>query len=147
MGEPIWVPYDDFTYWVSVEQLEEQADLMTRAVLNEEHKRRFGEEIGHWYHIRTDETLAWMLRRAVQPAAYGRRFVEHGEEDLNGRIAGVDYPPDETGRFHQMADLGPCGPASLVGKVALELARRLEEEILGDQRAEAMTPPPTEVPP
>ena len=36
--------------------------------------------------------------------------------------------------FH-MADLSPAGPASLLGKVALELCRRLEIELDGDDRA------------
>lgn len=69
------------------------------------------------------------LRRVVQPAYCSAR-AEIGEEDVDGSLYQGDGLPGE-------ADISPIGPASLFGKVALELCRRFEKELRGDSTARA----------
>lgn len=88
------------------------------------------------FDILTDEQLVKMAAEVVSPMALGHipygRAQDYIEEDVTGKIPMVDYPYGDT-----HADLSPGGPASLVGKICLELARRLRGEISGDRRARA----------
>ncbi len=88
-----------------------------------------GRELGRKtdYSCWPDWFLLRELRRAIQPAWCGA-LAEIGEEDINGVVyQGEGYPGD--------ADISPIGPASLFGKIALELCARLEKELRGDAAA------------
>ncbi len=90
-----------------------------------------------------EQYLIKATRRAVSSKAYGfNQFgrCEIGEQSINGHVYGSPEEPakyDNHGNLKRgdMADLSPAGPASLLGKVALELCRRLEIELDGDDRA------------
>ncbi len=77
--------------------------------------------------------------RARQRAGGNNEFayvqVPGREEDLNGRVyTQEEMEPGKPGHKRH-ADQSLIGPASLVGKIALELARRLEVELTGDAMA------------
>lgn len=90
-----------------------------------------------------EQYLIKATRRAVASKAYGfNQFgrCELGEQSINGHVYGSPEEPakyDHDGNLERgdMADLSPAGPASLMGKIALELCRRLEIELNGDDRA------------
>lgn len=84
----------------------------------------------------SDEVLVKLARIEVSQNAYGQLKAEIGEEDIEGKVPGVDYEKyDEFGRDKaELVDLNPIGPASYIGKMILELARRLEQEIIEDKR-------------
>lgn len=68
-----------------------------------------------------DEAMVRMARLVCVPRNLGLAWVIPGETPL---VGSGDY-----------ADMGLAGTTSLTGRVVLELARRLEEELRGDKRA------------
>ncbi len=88
-------------------------------------ERELGRKAGYgrwpdWFLLRE-------LRRAIQPAASHAK-AEIGEEDMDGNVYQGEGDPG-------LADISPIGPASLFGKLALELCDRLEKELRGDAAA------------
>lgn len=83
-----------------------------------------------------DEILVKLARIEVSSNAYGGMTAEIGEGDVEGKVPGVDYEKYDAfgGDKAKPADLSPIGPASYIGKMILELARRLEQEIIEDKR-------------
>lgn len=94
------------------------------------------QDIARWP---VDYLIKQIRRQARQRAGGNNEFayvqVPGREEDLNGRVyTQEEMAPGEPG-YRRHADQSLIGPASLVGKIALELARRLEVELTGDAMA------------
>lgn len=80
-----------------------------------------------------DSYLIESIARLVQPAYLPDLRAQIYEEDINGQVYdGVGRP--------QEADINPIGPASLAGKIALELCRRMAQELAGDGQAARYAP-------
>ena len=100
------------------------------------------EEIGYDDHG-TQSTSGWpekylvkSVREAVTQRAHSSYHCELGEESVNGHLYGSPEEPEvEPWNEIPLADIGIVGPASLLGKIALELCRRLENELMGDKQA------------
>lgn len=93
-----------------------------------------------------DEWVARKIYKCIQPSTYGSSLVEIGEEDIEGNVwpgpdedykGSKEYWTDETGKRHYRghADMSLTGPASLGGKIVLELCRRLAHEVYKDKAA------------
>ncbi len=99
-----------------------------------------------------DDWLVDRIFRCIQPIGYGYVYTQVGEEDVEGEVwPGPDadapaldpYWTDATGEKHRIhhADLSPTGPASLGGKIVLELCRRLALEVRGDNHVKKYAAP------
>ncbi len=99
-----------------------------------------------------DDWLVDRIFRCIRPIGYGYAYTQVGEEDVEGEVwPGPDadapthdpYWTDETGKKHRIhnADLSPTGPASLGGKIVLELCWRLALEVRGDSHVKKYAAP------
>lgn len=139
-GDPIYVPYDELYYLLSMELIGEEVRGQDYGIQDLYGKQLRNFPIGSGNFIGLDEDIPAFLRAHVSPMAYGNRWAAVGEEDIEGHIRGPDDPAI-------LADISPCGPASLLGKVALEVARRVEEELTWDRWAKERAWAPMEEPP
>lgn len=96
----------------------------------------------------------WLIReiyKSIQPAGDHTR-CKVGEEDVDGNVWAIpedakgvapdlSYYTDNEGNQHKagFADLALIGPASLGGKIVLELCRRLAQEVYRDNVATGYT--------
>ena len=100
-----------------------------------EERRQIGTDQNHFPRNAPDWLLVKLAKDFIQPGGYAP-FLKvcecDAEEDIEGKTG------DGSGKARLYPDLAPNGPASVAGKVILELARRLEEEVAGDQRMEIM---------
>lgn len=82
-----------------------------------------------------DENILALVPTVVRSYAYNHHPGQVGvEENVEGDIIAPEFGNS------RVADLSVVGPASILGKIALELARRLREEIRMDRVAERMVP-------
>lgn len=135
----------EFSFLVAIKNMNE-LDFYQPQVVAEAHAE---DEIGyHRYHrqglsVWPERYLIKAIRKAVGTKAYGGwpyGNCELGEQSISGHVYGSPEDPakyDHQGNLipGEMADLSPAGPASLLGKIALELCRRLEIELDGDDLA------------
>lgn len=101
----------------------------------------------------SDEWLIQEIYKAIQPgAARDARCKVGDEEDIDGNVwvipedaksvaADLSYYFDNEGNRHDAgyADLALIGPASLGGKIVLELCQRLAQEVYRDDTAAGYT--------
>lgn len=144
----LYLPMDEFVFLVSVRELNRIDDSQAELLSNEEIDALMGYDHSSYRGVSWIGMQAWpdwclirSVRRRCRPAAYIGYYTEPGEEDISGRVYGSkEYPIEHnpiTGEYwlRSLADISMIGPASLVGKIALELCRRLEEELDADQEA------------
>lgn len=142
----LYLSDEELTYLCSVklmnEVAQEQPQLVAEAQAEEEigYRRNRKQGMSVW----PERYLIKKVRGSTTSKAWGRAggfgVCEPGEESINGHIYGSPDEPimyDRDGKPHNQpyADLSVVGPASLLGKIALELCRRLEIELDGDDRA------------
>lgn len=105
---------------LSIRDINELAKYQDGVVASSKLRTVYGEgSISTYYG--SDEAMVRMARLLCVPRCYGRIYVVPGEEPLHNS--------------DKQADVGLAGTTSLTGRVVLELARRLEEELRGDKRA------------
>lgn len=98
-----------------------------------------------------DEWLIREIYKAIQPGT-DKTVCKVGEEDIDGNVwaipedamtvaSDLSYYTDNEGTVHHAgyADLALIGPASLGGKIVLELCRRLAQEVYRDDAAAGYT--------
>ncbi len=157
-------PRAEFAFLYSVNQLV-NSEIMDaqRLVAEDQALKRRGAAPRTYFHKNSTGTYSafsylpddwlvdWILR-CIKPIGYWNTSVQVGEEDVEGEAwPGPDadapaldpYWTDETGKKHyiQDADLSPTGPASLGGKIVLELCRRLALEVRGDNHVKKYAAP------
>lgn len=136
----LYIDQDEFSYLLAISALENQGNEMYWR-LQARAKELYGHaaEFGQW----TDRFLLYALRAlGSHEAAYGTKVqyetgalpLEYGEEMLGHKIFGIDTDKVD------LPNLSPIGWASVEGKIALELARRLEAELAGDAEAKQRAP-------
>ncbi len=100
----------------------------------------------------SDRQVIRELDKLIKPVAFGALVPKIGEENVDGEVwpgpdedvPGYDlgkptsYWTDENGVQHKAghADISLVGPASLGGKIVLELLRRLRVELAKDDHAQ-----------
>lgn len=122
----LYIDYDTLNYLIAIERTKD-ADDMAYYQIHDVVRRTVGSG-GQWPIGFLAQAMRLIGTRDMAHAQnpFG---VQYGEEDLEGKVYGVD-----TGEEPEYINVSPIGGASIIGKVALELARRLEAEIEADRR-------------
>lgn len=122
----LYIDYDTLNYLLAVERT-----------------KTAGNEVYYWIHEVAKRTVGSGGRWPIEFLAQAMRLIgtrdmahsqnplgtQYGEETLRGEIVGEDT----TGEW-ELINISPIGSASITGKIALELARRLEAEMEADRR-------------
>lgn len=111
---------EEYIRLVSIRDLNELAKYQDGVAAAGKLRTVYGDGSISTYHG-SDEAMVRMARLLCVPRCYGGLYVVPGEEPLHNS--------------DKQADVGLAGTTSLTGRVVLELARRLEEELRGDKRA------------
>lgn len=143
----LYLPLQELDFLYSVQLINMLAGQQPRVIAEAQAEEEIGYQRGknQYAEVWPERYLIKKVREQITPRAYGSgnsiAKCQVGEESINGHVYGSEEEPVRYDPFLgkpidvPWADLGLVGPASLIGKVALELCRRLELELNEDERA------------